>query len=154
MLKSKVIILTSGLFSLLFIFSGVIGISFTVLIYPSLILGYGAGERFYLESYNNYTTQFPFSTNTRLHITITSNNSIQIYRDGIYVYNGTHYDIIIEPHSYALITVKSDSSVNGKLAMFQEPSWELQVGSILLILVGFVMASFSIIFWIKTRNKH
>lgn len=151
--KSKKICLVALIFSVFLVLGGVIGLSFTYLIYPSLIPGYGGGEPFYLDSYNNYTTYFPWHANTRLNLKIEANNTIQIYIDEINAYNGTKYEITIEPKNSVLIKLKSDYPVEGRFTARQEIPWVMKVGSFGLLCIGIISTGLSALLLIRSKKE-
>ena len=142
------------IFALLIFFSGIMALGFTYVLYPTLVPGYGAGEPFQLNSYNSYTTQFPWYSKTRIHLTIEANDSMQIFVDGISVFNGSFYKISIEPQNQTLIKLQSVTPVSGKFLAWQEPSWSLQVISCCIFLLGLVATvSVSAIYIWDIRSK-
>ena len=124
--------------SICLIFIGSISIGYSYFMHPSLVPMYGGGEHFYLDNYNNYTTQFPFYANSRLHIIMNANDTVQISIDNENVYNGTYYEVDIEPNLETLMTLKSISPVNGRLTLRQETPLFLGIFSIGLFLIGIV----------------
>ncbi|PWI46626.1 hypothetical protein CEE45_15905 [Candidatus Heimdallarchaeota archaeon B3_Heim] len=126
------------IFAFLILFSGIIALGFTYVIYPTLVPSYGAGEPFHLTSYNNYTTQFPWYSKTRIHLTIKANDSIEIFIDGISVFNGSFYKTSIEPQNQTLIKLQSVTPVSGKFLAWQEPSWLMQITASCIFLLGLV----------------
>lgn len=151
--KSKKVCLVALIISVFLVLGGVIGLSFTYLIYPSLIPGYGGGEYFYLDSYNNYTTVFPWYANTRLNLKIEANNTINIYIDEINVYNGTKYEITIESKNSVLIKLKSDYPVEGKITARQEIPWIMKFGSFGFLCIGIISTGLSVLLFIKSKKK-
>ena len=126
------------IFALLILSSGILALGFTYLFYPTLVPTYGAGESFQLTSYNSYTTQFPWYSKTRIHLTIEANDSMRIFIDGISVFNGSFYKTSIEPKNQALITLQSVTPVSGRFLAWQEPSWSLKIISNCIFLLGLV----------------
>lgn len=142
--------------SLLLLLTGVLSLGFTYVIFPKLAPGYGGGEPFLLTSYNNYTDTFPWFSDSKLHLTIKANNTIQINIDGENVYNGTYYKISIEPNENALITLKSSSPVTGRFEAWQEPPWMMQLSVISIFFAGLITTGLSFAYWIrvgKSENK-
>ena len=82
--------------SICLIFIGSISMGYSYLMHPTLVPIYGGGEQFYLEDYNNYTTQFPFYTNTRLSIIMNANETVQISINSEIVFTGTYYEVEID----------------------------------------------------------
>ncbi len=135
--------------SLLLLLTGVLSLGFTYVIFPKLAPGYGGGEPFLLTSYNNYTDTFPWFSDSKLHLTIKANNTIQINIDGENVYNGTYYKLSIDPDEYILIMLKSSSPVAGRFEAWQEPPWVMQLSAIGLLFAGLITISLSVAYWIK-----
>jgi len=125
-------------FSLLLTLSGVVALGFTYLLFPSLVPGYGGGEPFYLDERNDFSTRFPWYANSRLHLTIRANDTVDIYTDDSYVYSGAYYELAIEPKAQVAIMLKSSSSVVGRFTARQEIPWEMQVGAFGLFFLGLV----------------
>jgi hypothetical protein len=140
--------------SLILIFIGVFSTVFTYTFYPTLVPSYGAGEPFDLTSYNNYTVTFPWFSNSKLHLTIKANTTIQIYIEGKNVYNGTYYKLSIKPKDSILITIKSNSPATGRFEAWQEPLWWMQVGSLIFLFTGCILTILSFIYWIWSRKKN
>lgn len=124
--------------SICLIFIGSISIGYSYFMYPSLVPGYGGGEHFYLDNYNNYTTQFPFSGASILHITMKANDTVQIFINNENVFNGTYYEVEIEPNMDVLMILKSTSPVNGRLSLRQETPVFLGFLSIGFFLIGVI----------------
>ena len=123
-------------FCLIFIDS--ISIGYSYLLYPSLIPIYGGGEQFYLDNYNNYSQQFPFFANSRLHIIMNANDTVQISIDSENVLNGTYYETEIMPNVDVLMILQSISQVNGRFTLRQETPVFLGILSIGLFLFGVI----------------
>jgi len=136
--QPKKISLFGLILSALLLLSGVIALGYTYLLFPTLIPTYGGGEPFYLDESNNYSTQFPWYANTRLHIAIKANDTVDIYMDGSYVYSGTYYELTIEPKAEVMIMLKSSSSVSGRFTARQEIPWEMRVVAFGLFFLGLV----------------
>ncbi len=143
-------------FTFLILFLGIITLGFTYVIYPTLVPGYGAGEPFYLNNYNSYTVQFPWYSKTRIELTIKANDTIQIFIDGISVFNGSVYKTSIEPQKQVLIKLQSVVPVSGKFLAWQEPSWLLQTISISIFLIGLVatVSVSAIYIWDQESKNH
>ena len=131
--------LFSLIISILILFAGLIYLGFTFVLFPQLVPGYGAGEPFQLDEYNNYTTHFPWYAKTRLHLTIKANDSVQIIIAENLVHNGSFYELTIEPNEVRLITLISNSSVSGRFSAWQEVPWERQVGALGFLAIGIVV---------------
>lgn len=141
--QPKKISLFALILSAFLLLSGVIALGYTYLLFPTLIPSYGGGEPFYLDARNNYSAQFPWSANSRLHITIKANNTVDIYMDGSYVYSGTYYELTIEPKAEVMIMLKSNSSVSGRFTARQEIPWEMRVVAFGLLFLGLVAITLS-----------
>ncbi|MFX0203507.1 MAG: hypothetical protein ACFFCW_45990 [Candidatus Hodarchaeota archaeon] len=141
--QPKKISLFTLILSALLLLSGVIALGYTYLLFPTLIPSYGGGEPFYLDASNNYSTQFPWSANSRLHITIKANDTVDIYTDGGYVFSGTCYELTIEPKEEVMIMLKSSSSVSGRFTAHQEIPRKMQVVALGLLFLGLVATALS-----------
>lgn len=124
--------------SVFILFSGVMALGYTYVLYPTLVPSYGAGEPFNLTNSNNYTFQLPLYSNSRIHLTIEANNSVLVFIDGIFVHNGSNYVTSIEPQSRIVIKVQATSAVSGKFLAHQEPIWFMELISIGTFLFGLV----------------
>ena len=102
------------------IFIGSISMGYSYLMHPSLVPIYGGGEQFYLEDYNNYTVQFPFFTNSRLHVIMNANDTVQISINSEIVFAGTYYEVEIDPNTEVLMVLQSNSPVDGRFTLRQE----------------------------------
>jgi len=133
---------TARLFSLLifafFFFVGVTYLLYLQLLYPSLVPGYGGGERFSLIKANNYTFQIPWFANSRLHLTLQANDTVKLYVDEQHVCDCSQHDIVIEPGEEALIVLKSSSSVSGMFTARQEIPLERQILASSVVLLGLI----------------
>lgn len=130
------------LFALLLL-SGVIALGYTYLLFPTLVPTYGGGEPFYLDESNNYSTQFPWYANTRLHIAIKAKDTVDIYTDGSYVYSGIDYELTIAPKSEVMIMLKSNSPVSGRFTARQEIPRQMRVVALGLLFLGLVATTLS-----------
>jgi hypothetical protein len=108
------------------------------LLYPSLIPGYGGGERFSLTKANNYTFQIPWFAYSRLHLTLQANDTVKLHVDEEYVCDCLQHDLVIEPGEEALIVLKSSYPVSGMFIAWQEIPIERQMLASSLLLVGLV----------------
>ena len=133
------------------IFIGSISIGYSYLMYPTLIPIYGGGEQFNLDNNNNYTQQFPFFVNSRLHIIMNANDTVQISIDNENILNGTYYETEIEPDTELLMTLKSNSPVNGRFTLRQETPVFLGIFSIGLFLIGVISISVNWYFFKKNQ---
>ena len=124
--------------SICLIFIGSIAVGYSYFMHPSLVPMYGGGERFYLDSYNNFTDQFPFYANSKLHIIMNANDTVQISINNENVFNGTNYEVEIEPNIEVLMKLKSISPVNGRFTLRQETPLFMGIFSIGLLLIGIV----------------
>lgn len=140
-------------FSSLLLLSGIISIGFTYIFYPTLVPGYGSTERFHLGEYNNYTTDFPYYANSRLHLKIEANRTINIFIDGNNVHNGSFYELIIEPQDDILIKLISNSSVSGRFIAWQEPPWWMQISTFIILLTGLTATLVSLVYWYWSQHE-
>jgi len=122
--------------SICLIFIGSISMGYSYLMHPTLVPIYGGGEQFYLEDYNNYTTQFPFYTNTRLSIIMNANETVQISINSEIVFIGTYYEVEINPNTEVLMVLKSSSPVVGRFTLRQETPIFMAIFSIGCFLLG------------------
>jgi hypothetical protein len=119
-------------------FIGALYLLYLQLLYPTLIPGYGGGERFSLIKANNYTFQIPWFAYSRLHLTLQANDTVKLYLDDQYVCNCSQHDIVIEPGEEALVVLKSGSSVSGMFTARQEIPLERQILASSVLLVGLI----------------
>jgi hypothetical protein len=112
-------------------------------IFPRLVPGYGGGERFALDEANNFTFQIPWSAYSRLHLALQANDTIELYMDGSYVCDCSHYEFVIERGGEALIQLRSDSPVNGMFTAWQEIPLEKQLSAIVILLAGLIGVAIS-----------
>ncbi len=106
--------------------------------FPKLVPSYGGGERFYLSEANNFTFQIPWSAFSRLHLALQANDTVELYRDGNYVCDCSHYELVIESGDEALILLKSNSPVNGMFTARQEIPLEKQLLAFILLFTGII----------------
>ena len=119
-------------------FAGLAYLLYLQFLYPTLIPGYGGGERFTLTRANNYTFQIPWFAYSRLHLTLQTNDTVKLYVDDEHVRDCLQYDLVIDPGEEALIVLKSSSSVSGMFTAWQETPLERQMLASSLLLVGLV----------------
>ena len=105
-------------------------------IFPRLVPAYGGGEPFALNIDNNYTYQIPWQAYTRLHLTLKTDNTVELYSNSEYLGNVTSYNFIIEPEDTLLILMKSNSPVSGRFKAWQEIPPERQTLGIIIVFVG------------------
>ncbi|MHA1521238.1 MAG: hypothetical protein ACTSRK_13725 [Promethearchaeota archaeon] len=122
--------------SLCMVFAGSVAITYSYWMHPTLVPRYGGGERFYLDDYNNYTEQLPFSANSRLSIAMNANDTVQISIDNEDVYTGTFYEIEIDANVEIFMVLKSNSPVNGFFTLRQETPLYMGIFSIGFLSVG------------------
>ena len=140
--------------SLCLILISSISIGYSYILYPTLIPIYGGGETFYLDNYNNYTSQFHFFANARLHIIMNANDTVQISIDNENVLNGTYYDVEIEPNSEILMILKSISPVNGRFTLRQETPLFMEILSIGLLFISVISIFMNLYFFRKKKEKN
>jgi len=125
----------------IFVFLFFVGAAYLLylqLFYPSLIPGYGGGERFSLIKANNYTFQIPWFAYSKLHLTLQANDTVKLYVNNQYVCDCSQHDIIIEPSEEALVVLKSSSPVSGMFTAWQEIPLERQILASSVLLVGLI----------------
>ena len=132
---SKIRVLTLALFFSMS-FAGLAYLLYLQLLYPTLIPGYGGGERFSLTNENNHSFQIPWFAHSRLHLTLQANDTVELHVDGEYVGDYTHYDFVIEPGREVPVLLKSSSTVSGMFTARQEIPLEKQVLALGLLLTG------------------
>jgi hypothetical protein len=123
-------------FSLLTLFAGLSYFLYLHAIFPGLVPFYGGGERFTLSKAENYTYQIPWFAYSRLHLTLQTNDTVELYVDSAYVCDCTHYDFVVEPSEQALILLKSDAPVSGMFTAWQEVPFEKQIVAASLVIIG------------------
>lgn len=136
-----------------FFLIGIIFLSFAYAIYPMLVPSFGGGELFILASYNDFTDIFPWYSNSKLHLTIKANDSLQIYVDGKNLHNGTSYRITIEPRVHKLIMLKSRVPVEGRFNAYQESPWMIQLCAIGLFFTGLMATVFSSAYFVWLQKN-
>jgi hypothetical protein len=139
--------------SICLILIGSISIGYSFLLYPTLIPIYGGGEQFHLDNYNNYTQQFPFFVNSRLHIIMNANDTVQISIDNEIVLNGTYFETEIDPNKDILMILTSTSPVNGRFTLRQETPVFLGILSIGFFLIGVISIFLNWYFFKKKSSK-
>lgn len=112
--------------------------------FPQLVPHYGSRERFTFGKANNYTFQIPWSAHTILHLSLQTNNTVNMYVDSAYMCNCTQYDFAIEQGEQALILLKSESPVSGMFKAWQEIPLERQLLALTLLSIGFIGIKISI----------
>ena len=132
------------LFSFSLLLAGSAYFIFLHSIFPGLVPGYGGGERFALNEANDFTFQLPWWAHSRLHLSLQANDTIELYIDGDYICDCSHYELVIERRDEALILLRSDSPVNGKFTARQEIPLEHQLLAFVMILAGLVGLALSI----------
>ena len=132
------------LFSMLTL-AGLAYLLFLQFLFPMLVPLYGGGEPVTLNSANNYSCQIPWEAYSRLHLTLQTNETVELYSNGEYLCDCTSYEFIIEPDDYILITLKSNSSVSGRFTAWQETPLEKQALGFAILLVGLAGIGISII---------
>ena len=105
-------------------------------IFPRLVPFHGGGERFWLDEANNYTFHIPWSAFTRLQLTLQANDTLELYRDGNYVCDCSHYELVIESGDEAFILLKSNSPINGMFTARQKIPLEKQFLAFIMLIFG------------------
>ncbi|MFC1487026.1 hypothetical protein ACFLRN_04985 [Thermoproteota archaeon] len=118
---------------------------FLQLVFPKLVPSYGGGETISLNSYNNYTFQIPLKTNSRLHLSFQTDKTVKLFLDGNFLGDYSSYNFIIEPGDNAFIKLEANSNVSGMFKARQEIPVEKQQLAVILIFVGLIGATSSII---------
>ena len=108
------------------------------LFFPKLVPGYGGGEGFTLGEANNYTLQMPWWAHSRLHLDLQANDTLELYIDGDFVCDCSHYEFVVESGDEALVLLRSNSPVEGRFTARQEIPFEKQLLSFAMILTGLV----------------
>jgi len=124
-------------FSILLSFTGIAYFLYLGIVFPTLVPHHGAGERFTLDSYNNFTYQIPWSAYTRLHLTMEANETVRLYADSDFLCDCLSHEFIIEPGDDIFISLKSNSTVSGRFSAWQEIPLERQLLATILLLAGF-----------------
>lgn len=140
--KSKTILLI--ILSISLLIAGSAYITYLHLMFPKLVPGYGGGERFTLSEANDFTFQIPWWANSKLHLDLQANDTVEFYIDGSYVCVCSHYELVIERGNEALILLKSDSPVDGMFTARQEIPLEKQLLAFVMILTGLIGVAISI----------
>ena len=140
--KSKTILL--NLLSLSLFLAGSAYFIFLHGIFPRLVPGYGGGERFALDEANDFTFQIPWEAHSRLHLSLQANDTIELYIDGDYVCDCSHYELVIERGDEALILLRSDSPVGGRFTARQEIPLEKHLLAFGMISAGLIGVALSI----------
>lgn len=112
--------------------------------FPRLVPFHGGGEGFTLSEANDFTFQIPWSAYSRLHLTLQANDTVELYIDGSYVCDCSHYEFVIERGDEALILLKSNSPVKGMFTARQEIPLEQQLLAFTMLSAGLVGVAISI----------
>ncbi len=118
---------------------------FLQIVFPDLVPSYGAGETISLNSYNNYSFQLPWKANSRLHLSFQTDKTVKLFLDGNFLCNCTNYTFIIEPGDTALIKLEANSNVSGMFKAWQEIPAEKQKLAIIIIVIGLIGLTTSMI---------
>jgi len=114
------------------------------LIFPKLVPGYGGGEGFTLGEANNFTYQIPWWANSKLHLDLQANDTLELYVNGDYLCVCSHHELVIERGDEALVLLRSDSPVEGRFTARQEIPLERQLLAFAILLAGLVGVAISI----------
>ena len=106
--------------------------------FPRLVPFHGGGERFCLSEANNFTFQIPWSAFSRLHLALQTNDTVKLYRDGDYVCDCSHYELVIESGDETCIFLKSNFPINGMFTARQEIPLENQLLAFVMLLAGII----------------
>lgn len=123
-------------FSLLTLFAGLGYLLYLNVVFPGLVPSYGGGERFTLSEAENYTFQIPWLAYTRLHLSLQTNDTVELYIDSEYICDCVSYDFIVEPDEQILILMKSNAPVSGMFTAWQEIPLERQILALTLVIIG------------------
>ena len=125
-LKTRLLIF---ILSFLLLIAGLTYFLYLHILFPQLVPHYGGGERFTLSKTANdtYAFQIPWSTYSRLHLSLQTNNTVELYLNGTYLCDCTRYDFVIERGGRALILSRSDLPVSGRFKAWQEIPLEKQL---------------------------
>jgi hypothetical protein len=140
--KSKTVLLI--LLSLSLLLAGSAYLVFLHGMFPRLVPGYGGGEGFTLSEANDFTFQIPWEAYSRLHLSLQANDTLELYVDGDYVCDCSHYELVIERGDEALILLRSDSPVKGRFTARQEIPLERHLLAFVIVLAGLVGLALSI----------
>ena len=142
------------LFSFLLLIVGSAYLVYLQVVFPKLVPHHGGGERFTLSEANNFTFQIPWSAYSRLHLALQANGTVELYIDGEYVCDCSHYEFVIERGGEALILLRSETSVNGMFTAWQEIPSEKQLLVFLMLLAGLIGLAISIRIHRKKGANH
>ena len=133
---------------ILFMLLTVLGLAYLLFlqfVFPTIVPFHGGGESITLDSANNYTYKIHWEAYSRLHLTLQTNGTVELYSNSEYLGNCTTYDFIIEPNDYILVTLKSNSSVTGRFTAWQETPLEKQALGFTILIVSLIGIGISII---------
>lgn len=106
--------------------------------FPRLVPFHGGGERLWLSEANNFTFQIDWSAFSRLHLILQTNDTVELYREGNYVCDCSHYEFVIESGDDTFILLKSNSPVDGMFTARQEIPLEKQLLAFIMLLAGII----------------
>ena len=128
--------LTKLIVALLLLLAGSAYFLFLHGMYPRLVPFHGGGERFWLDETNNFAFQIPWSAFSRLYLTLQANDTIELYKDGDFVCDCSHSELVIESGDEAFILLKSNSPVNGMFTARQDIPLEKQLLAFIMLSAG------------------
>lgn len=128
----------------MFTFVGFAYLLFLQFVYPSLVPFHGSGEPIIPNLANDYTQQVPWEADSRLHLSVYTNETVELYLNGEYLGDFTSYKFDLETDEYILVRLKSDSPVLGRFTAWQEIPCEKQALGFAILLVGLVGLGLSI----------
>ena len=105
-------------------------------IFLGLVPFHGGGARVILSEAENYTFQMPWLAYTRLHLTLQTNDTVELYIDNEYMCDCTSYDFVVEPSEQFLILMKSEAPVSGMFTAWQEIPFENLIQALTLVIIG------------------
>lgn len=109
---------------------------FLQFIFPTLVPFHGGGETVILDSHNDYTYQIPWEAHSRVHLSLKTNGTVDLYSNSEYLGKCTSYEFILEPNNHMLVTLESDISVSGRFTAWQQIPIEKQALGITILVVG------------------
>ena len=127
---------------------------FLNIVFPTLVPFHGGGETIYIDSYNNYTYQISWRANFRLNLSFQTDKTVKLYLDGYFLGDFTNYQFVLEPGDSVFIKLEANSDVSGMFKARQEIPVEKQQVAVIIILVGLIGATTSIIAIRARKNTH
>ena len=107
------------LIGVLFVSTG-ISIAYSFLVYPTLIPGYGGGEQCILTESNEFTQMYPFTVSTPITISVEANDSIEIWINGVFEYQGVTHKFSIAGESNQIVNFTATTEVSVYMQLRQQ----------------------------------